>query len=270
MSLRRMVPFILINIVVSATVVLLILFWWDNRQSDVQAQQTPVAGPPTSATPVGSLVPEAAENGAGDGSDEVTESTSDEEDNDGPMIHTVQAGDTLGRISQLYDVPVEDIAAANDIVNVNTIAVGQQLVIPIGGVPTETPPPTAEPTEETAPEPLATEPPPEGSAVVEITEVIGVGDLTNEAVRISNTGTRPLELRGWQLEDEQGHTYDFVDVTLYGSSDAGVPSILVHTEAGQNGPSDLFWGEEAPVWEAGETVSLRDSEGTLQATYLIP
>ncbi|NIP54966.1 MAG: hypothetical protein GWN76_25120, partial [candidate division Zixibacteria bacterium] len=31
MSVRRMLPFILINIVVSATVVLLILFIWDNR-----------------------------------------------------------------------------------------------------------------------------------------------------------------------------------------------------------------------------------------------
>lgn len=270
MSLRRMVPFILINVVVSATVVLLILFWWDSRQSDAQTQQTPVAGQPTFGTPVAVELAAGEEDVTDDGSDAVTESTADEEDDDGSTIHIVQPGDTLGRISQQYDVPVEDIAAANDIVNVNTISVGQQLLIPIGGLSTETPPPTAEPSAEATPEPLATDAPPEGTAVVEITEVIGVGDLTSEAVRISNSGTRPLELREWQLEDEQGHVYSFVDVTLYGSSEAGTPSILVHTEAGQNGPSDLFWGLEAPVWEAGETVSLRDAEGTMQATYLIP
>lgn len=270
MSLRRMVPFILINIVVSATVVLLLLFWWDTRQAGEQAQQTPVARQPMLETPVGAVLSGGGENVSEEGPDGVTESTSDEEDDDGSTIHVVQAGETLGQISQTYDVPIEDIAAANDIVNVNALSVGQQLLIPIGGLPTATPPPTSEPAEEATPEPVATDPPPEGRAVVEITEVIGVGDLTDEAVRISNTGTRPVQLRDWQLEDEQGHVYSFVDVTLYGSSDAGTPSILVHTEAGQDGPAELFWGQEAPVWETGETVSLRDADGNVQATYLIP
>ena len=262
MSLRRMLPFIFVNIVVSAVVVLLVLSWWDSRQEE-PADTTPVS--------IGGLnTPVATGPTAAIGETSVAAAPTVEAGDDGPTIHIVQAGDTLGKIAELYDVSVEDIATANEIVNVNTIAIGQELLIPIGGLPTETPLPTAQPTQNASPTPLPTEPPAPGTVVVEITEVIGVGDLATEAVRITNVGTRQAELRGWQLFDEQGHIYRFVDATLYGSSAAGSPAILIHTEAGQNGPSDLYWGQEMAVWESGETVTLRDAEETVQATYEIP
>lgn len=266
MSIRRMLPFIFVNVVVSAVVVLLILTWWDSRQEEIAATATPLPG--VGETPLADVtanpltVAPTGETEAG--------ATPETEEEDGPTIHIVQAGETLGRISQLYDVPVEEIAEANDIFNINSISVGQELVIPIGGLATATPLPTASPTADEPPTPRPTEPLPEGTAVVEITEVVGVGDLASEAVRITNAGARPLSLRGWQLVDEQGNAYTFVDVTLYGSGDAGSPAIVVHTEVGQNTPSDLYWGQEAAVWESGETVTLQDAEGTVQATYLIP
>lgn len=270
MSLRRMLPFILINVVVSAVVVLAVLYWWDSRQENAAAEGTPPAGQALvgTLTPAGTVQPSGVtEQGEAQAS---PETTPEEASGEALPVHVVQAGETLGTIAQRYDVPVEDIATANEIANVNSIAVGQQLLIPVGGLPTETPRPPETSTPAATPTTLPTEPAAEGSAVVEIAEVIGVGDLTGEAVRISNSGTRPLALRGWQLEDEQGHVYTFVDVTLYGSSEAGTPSILIHTEAGQNGPSDLYWGQEVAVWESGETVTLLDAEGTVQATYDIP
>ena len=265
MSIRRMLPFIFINVVVSAVVVLLILAWWDNRRGEIAATATPL--PDVGET---SLAGATSDPLAGPTSETPAGATPETAEEDGPTIHIVQAGETLGRISQLYDVPVEDIAEANDIFNVNTISVGQELVIPIGGLPTATPLPTASPTADEPPTPRPTEPLPEGTAVVEITEVVGVGDLASEAVRITNGGARPISLRGWQLVDEQGNVYTFVDVTLYGSGAAGSPAIVVHTEAGQNTPSDLYWGQETAVWETGETVTLQDTEGTVQATYVIP
>ena len=62
--------------------------------------------------------------------------------------YTVRAGDTLGLIAARFGVSVQAIAAANNLVNINVIYVGQVLVIP--GVvnpgptptPTSTPPPT--------------------------------------------------------------------------------------------------------------------------------
>ncbi len=62
----------------------------------------------------------------------------------GPVIHTVVAGDTLGRLAAQYGVTIEDIAAANGLTNIHALDVGQQLTIPIGGfVPPEQP--TTEP-----------------------------------------------------------------------------------------------------------------------------
>jgi hypothetical protein len=96
--------------------------------------------------------------------------------------------------------------------------------------------------------------------------VVGVGQLTEEAVSISNLGSRPAALLNWRLIDAEGHIYTFGQVTLFGDGAA----IVVHTESGQDGPSDLFWGQEQPVWQSGETVTLQDGEGTTQATYPIP
>jgi LysM repeat protein len=231
-------------------------------------ETTPAAAGPTT-------VASASET---EGDEEAPDVDAEAEESDEPPMHIVQAGDTLGKISDLYEVPVEDIAAANDIVNVNSIAVGQQLIIPVGGLAetaegegvTDGSADETAPTEEVPPTPLPTEPPAQGTAIVEVSEVIGVGELAEEAVRITNAGTRPVALQEWELLDEEGHVYTFAAVTLYGSSEAGSPSILVHTETGQNGASNLFWGQEEAVWEQGETVTLRDAEGSVQATYVIP
>ena len=46
MSYRRMLPFLLINIIVSATVVLAILWWWDGRNEEPQEPLAAVPGVP--------------------------------------------------------------------------------------------------------------------------------------------------------------------------------------------------------------------------------
>jgi len=62
----------------------------------------------------------------------------------GQQTHTVQPGETLFSISQQYNVPAEEIAAANNLANVNQLDVGQVLIIPAPGttVPGGTTPPT--------------------------------------------------------------------------------------------------------------------------------
>jgi len=51
----------------------------------------------------------------------------------GDVIHTVVAGDILGDIATRYGVTVEAIAAANNLPDVHTLEVGQQLLIPLSG-----------------------------------------------------------------------------------------------------------------------------------------
>jgi LysM repeat protein len=45
----------------------------------------------------------------------------------------VQAGDTLAEIAAEYGVTVSDLAALNNIDNIDRIEVGQELIIPLAG-----------------------------------------------------------------------------------------------------------------------------------------
>ena len=256
MSFRRMLPLILINVVVSAGVVLAILYWWDGRRPD-ETETTDVEAvsltTPLATTAVAPLP-----------------GTETAEPEEGPLVHVVQAGDTLGNISQFYEVPLNDIMTVNNLTDPNLLSVGQELVIPVGGLPTATALPAPAATEAATAAvpvaPVATEPLVQGEAVIEILEVIGTGQLAEEAVQIINSGSSPVALRDWQVADEDGHVYTFGQVTLFGDG-AGV---LVHTETGQDNSTDLYWGLEEPVWESGEVVTLLDAGGEAQATFAVP
>jgi len=258
MSFRQMLPFLLLNIVVSAVVVLSILFWWDNRnEAATGAAVTPEAalsgdGLPTpnfAAPPSGTEAPAAtatAEAG-------------------GPVVHTVQAGETLNMISQQYDVSIDDIMLMNGMDNPNFISVGQQLTIPVGGIPTPT---TAAPTEVVAlPSPIPTEPAAAGGAgQLGVTGILDPGLLETEAVQFVNSGAQAQVMTGWKVRDEDGNVYTFGEVSIFGEG-AGV---LLHTRAGDNTFSDLFWGLDEPAWRSGEKLTLWDANEQVMATYTVP
>lgn len=253
MSTRKMIPFLLLNIVVSSVVVLAILYLWDNREG---GSETAVSIPTT-------ITPAFLQNTAV-AQPEIA-STNTPEPDDGPPIHTVQAGDTLGIISQLYGVSIEAIVAENGLPNENIIAVGQQLVIPIGGTSTPEPQATAVPEEAVLPTPIATQPVGVGEAVVAITAVIGPSQLADEAVLLTNTGESPIALQNWKLLDEDGQEYRFGQVTLFAGSD-----LRINTTSGINSPTALFWGLNEAIWTPGETVTLQDSTGAARVTYEVP
>ena len=81
----------------------------------------------------------------------------------GPVIHIVQAGDTLGGIGAQYAVSGESIAQANGIKLTTILRIGQELVIPVAIVeatPSQTPPSpealTRAPTASPSPSPTET------------------------------------------------------------------------------------------------------------------
>ena len=256
MSARRLLPLIVLNIFVSAVVVLGILYWWDSRdgnesESDTEIVAVPTAGATQAPFPTQpAAVEEAAEPEA-----EVPS-------------HTVQAGDTLGRISAQFDVSVDDIMAANGLDNPNFLQVGQVLIIPVGGLAADSPeteaPADEEPPSEPPP-PLDTQLPTEGEAIVEIANVAGVGEVEEEAILIKNSGEMPIALLGWRLTDEDGRAYTFGQVTLFGEGAA----ITLHSGRGVEGPADLYWGFDEPILRPGETVTLVDGEGAVVATFVV-
>jgi LysM repeat protein len=255
MSVRRMLPFIFINIIVSATVVLAILFWWDSREGvTMEATQVVPTPSPRVITQVTAATTEEAL-----GSSSLPEALDDR------ITYTVQAGDSLSLISQQFDILLIDLMEANGITDANVVIEGQILVIPVIGEDTPAPTPTETPSFDTVPTPIPTLPS-SGAVFVEITEVMSPGDLNEERLTIVNSGERQIDLSNWSLEDQEGNVYVFGTVTLFGN---GV-ELIVHTRLGQSGLLDQFWGLNEAIWQPGETAILKDAEGTIRASMTVP
>jgi hypothetical protein len=119
------------------------------------------------------------------------------------------------------------------------------------------------PSQVTAPSaPAATRP--AGQVVMTIVNVFSPGALSNEVVLIKNSSAFSMPMAGWQLEDGQGNNYVFPALDL--SPDG---AINVHTGPGTDTAIDLYWNRDAPVWQVGKTVTLRDDQGAVRSTYTI-
>jgi hypothetical protein len=101
--------------------------------------------------------------------------------------------------------------------------------------------------------------------VIQIQNVFGVGDINNEVVQLKRVGSGDLWLTGWQLKDQNGHSYTFPKLLL--NKDGAVQ---VYTQAGADSVIELHWGLPNAVWHSGELVSLLDPQGVLRASYQIP
>jgi hypothetical protein len=100
---------------------------------------------------------------------------------------------------------------------------------------------------------------------VNIVGVGGVGAILDERIIIRNDGTREVELTGWYLTDNKGISYSFPQLTLYPSV-----KVVLHTSAGKDSPTDLYWGRSAPVWISGELAALYDTQNIAHAFYRVP
>lgn len=56
------------------------------------------------------------------------------------IVYVIQAGDTIGEIAQRYGVTIDAIALANNLANINSIQVGDSIIIPLSGNISATPP----------------------------------------------------------------------------------------------------------------------------------
>ena len=100
---------------------------------------------------------------------------------------------------------------------------------------------------------------------LEITTVVGAGDIANERVLISHVGQDELSLAGWKLRDADGNTFTFPGLTMYSGG-----AVTVFSNVGPTSVVELHWGLEGPVWQEGELATLEDPDGNIQATYTVP
>ena len=105
----------------------------------------------------------------------------------------------------------------------------------------------------------------ESLSVVEIHED-AAGDeydnLDDEYVVFENTGDTTIDLGGYTVADEADHVYTFPSGV---SLDPG-EEIRLTTGIGTDTRSEVFWDQEAPVWNnGGDTVTVRAPDGTVVA-----
>lgn len=269
---RSILVLILVPAVVSLAVTLLVLSLWSRQQAPNYITLPTTSGtaliPPrtTQAEGEGEVGSQAAEGEAG-GEESGSEGACEN------PVHSVASGESLSIISEQYDISIDDIIAVNTMIdpafNPSLLSIGQQIVIPVCGVPTPTPAPTMTstivPTRNVpAPIPTATELPP-GVVRVQVARVLNPGDVTNEAVEILNEGTSVARLEGWTMVNERtGEEFAFPALNLFPQG-----AVTVYTGAGEDTAIDIYWGRDAAVWEIGDIVRLFDADGELQAEYEI-
>ncbi len=186
----------------------------------------------------------------------------------GIITHTVKTGETLGIIAGVYGVSIEAIVELNKIDDPNLVEIGRKLriQIPSTDTPTPTQTPTITPTP-TPPTPTLSPTPitPTLAPHVVIQGVIGAGDIAVEHVDLAAEGGGSIALAGWQMRDEQGHSFTFPQYTLHPGG-----KLSVYTGAGVSEIGKLYWNLTDVVWSAGEQVTLLNAQGIEQATYQVP
>lgn len=210
-----------------------------------------------------------------------------------PILYVVETGDSLSGIAEKFNVNLNDLMAANGFDNPDFVQAGQTLIIPVGGlveatptftaipIPTETEIPTDPPSETTQnpptpPSDISLTPtatltliptataPPLDEINVEISNVLGYGQLENEMVIIFNEGPG-INLSGWKLTGSPHGDYSFPNLFLWNGG-----SVRIHTTTGANTPTDLYWGQDTPRWFSGDTITLKNANNEIKSTYIIP
>ncbi|MGI6250032.1 MAG: lamin tail domain-containing protein [Anaerolineaceae bacterium] len=145
---------------------------------------------------------------------------------------------------------------------------GKQTDTPFPGFFQRTTAPTPSNLHPAQDEPIKIESPqPRGSVPVQvkIEAVFGAGDLNVEYVLIRNQGSEPINLEGWTLQGSRKQLYHFPNLSLNSQG-----AVRLYSRIGTNSVIELFWGLDSALWESGETIQLKDSQGGLQATYDLP
>jgi LysM repeat protein len=235
MQWKRLVYFLLLNILVSAVTTLVVLTIWDRaHQAETSEPVSEVSAfvIPTETQVAQTAVPEVS-----------------------LQPYQVGQGETLGEIALAFNVNLDELLVLNGLTDPNSIGAGATIFVPLEIEPEE-------PEERID----GGDPPPAMSTgQVEIVAVFGAGDLASERVQLRGLGEGTLYLTGWSLQDGDGNEYTFPKITLFGKG-----AVDVYSTAGVDSVVALYWNSGEAIWESAETLTLLDQAGVIQASYTVP
>jgi hypothetical protein len=160
----------------------------------------------------------------------------------------------------LYFIAINIVVSALTILAINWLwdrsHPQQTVAIPTPGICI-----TADPAKLSTPQPTLAS----GDIHLLIDNIYGVGVLNSEVVVIVNQSNGPVTLLGWKLDDGQGASYSFPDLTL---NQGG--QVQLFSASGTNTVTKLFWNLEKAIWKTGKSVTLRSPNGVVFASYVIP
>ncbi|MBN1665443.1 MAG: LysM peptidoglycan-binding domain-containing protein, partial [Anaerolineales bacterium] len=163
MRWKRLLFFLLINILVSAGTTLLVLNLWERYRaplvSDPAAEQQTAGLPPTARPATPTPQPEAATTPP---------------EGFSLQAYQVQPGETLGEIALAFDLSVDELLALNGRTDPNSIGAGEVLFVPVLAEEPAAPSPAGP---LVTPTQLPTRPAGAELVEVQIVTVIGLGDL---------------------------------------------------------------------------------------------
>lgn len=127
---------------------------------------------------------------------------------------------------------------------------------------TSTPTPTPTPTETPDSDP--------GSLAVANVHADAAGNdhenENGEYVVFENVGGEALDLSGWTVSDEAGHTYRFPT----GFTLAAGAQVTLYTGSGSDSATELYWGSDSAIWNnGGDTIIVKSDDGivVLEESY---
>jgi hypothetical protein len=90
-------------------------------------------------------------------------------------------------------------------------------------------------------------------------------DAQSEYAEIMNQGATDQSMKGWKLNDQAYHTFEFPNFILPAGG-----TVKVWVGQGTDSDTDLYWEREAPVWNNdGDIAELHNADGVLVDTYEI-
>lgn len=111
------------------------------------------------------------------------------------------------------------------------------------------------------------DPPPELELALSDFQLVSAsvtGDAATESVQIRNTGGT-IDITDWTLVDEDDNVYTFPQILFFSEGE-----ITLFTGEGDDTPVELFRGAAEPLLQSGETLTLIDASGEVQASFLLP